>query len=440
MQKGPIIAAFLTLIIIATQLAWGFRWAAFTEKLTDDSFHDDKYPSITQARDGKIWVVWEKDVNGYGVIYYTTSSDLGKHWSEPSNLTKVLDISDNVTPEVTQTNDGTIWVVWASNRPDAFFYDYEIYYRTSSNNGVTWSQIHQLTANSKPIDDLGPSITQAMNGTIYIAWSRFFQTLNSTEIVLTSSSNNGASWSPNPSTQPMRITNDGFFDASPSIIQTRDGRIWVAWETIRSSGDCDIYYRIYDGTGWLTEQKLPESTIQDDISPSLVGAANGLVWVFWDTGDIIADPPVPNNIYYSYTSDNGFKWERSALLSLPDGDINSSWSSATHTKDSTIWVVWASNRTGDYELYYRTSLTGDLTGPENPPGSGNYPSDGVVNQYDLAFVRKAYGTKEGDISWNQYNIADITGPINPPNTLWYPPDGVISVYDLTAIGKNYGKV
>lgn len=429
MHKGPILASIVVLIILATQLAWGFRWASFTNRLTNSEYIDDKYSDIMQARDDTIWVVWDSYVNGWGVIYYAKSSDMGKTWSTPSNITQANPIPeyDNTAPEIMQTNDGVIWVIWCSNRPVPMQYDFEIYYRTSPNNGATWSQTRKLTSNS--VDDTSPSIVQAMNSTIYVAWAKMIT--DTSEIMLMSSSNNGQTWS-----APIQLTNDNYDDTSPSIIQTRDGKIWVAWDR-RGISDLDLYYRIYDGTQWLAEQKYPQCTPRDEVTPSLVGAANGVVWMFWDEGDLYYG--IPNSVYYSYTSDNGKKWENSALLSLPDGN-NHSWPSATHTKDSTIWVVWASNRTGDFELYYRTSLTGDLTGPENPPGSGNYPSDGIVNQYDLAFVGKAYGTKEGDSLWSKYQIADITGPVNPPDTLWYPPDGVISVYDLAAIGKNYGKV
>jgi len=83
-------------------------------------------------------------------------------------------------------------------------------------------------------------------------------------------------------------------------------------------------------------------------------------------------------------------------------------------------------------------VMGDFTGPENPPGSGQYPPDLVVDIYDLAAVGKAYGSTPGSPTWNE--DADMTGPENPPASGQYPPDNIVDIYDLALVGKNYGKI
>jgi len=77
------------------------------------------------------------------------------------------------------------------------------------------------------------------------------------------------------------------------------------------------------------------------------------------------------------------------------------------------------------------TIPGDITGPENPIGSGKYPPDGVVNSYDLVYLGKKFGTSDP--------VADFTGPENPVGSRRYPPDGVVNSYDLFELGKNYGK-
>ena len=72
-----------------------------------------------------------------------------------------------------------------------------------------------------------------------------------------------------------------------------------------------------------------------------------------------------------------------------------------------------------------SSILGDITGPDGVP-------DGIVDIYDLVFIDKAYGIREGDPDWDEYNIADITGPEEVP-------DGLVDIHDLTTCGKNYGK-
>ncbi len=76
-------------------------------------------------------------------------------------------------------------------------------------------------------------------------------------------------------------------------------------------------------------------------------------------------------------------------------------------------------------VYVYTRAPADITGPDGVP-------DGIVDIYDLAFIGKAYGTREGDPNWNEYMIADITGPDGEP-------DGIVNIHDLALCGKNYGK-
>jgi len=81
--------------------------------------------------------------------------------------------------------------------------------------------------------------------------------------------------------------------------------------------------------------------------------------------------------------------------------------------------------------YFSNTIPGDIAGPENPPASGRYPSDGNVNNYDLTYLKTKFGTSDPK--------ADFTGPENPPGSGTYPPDGIVNVRDLRLIGKNYGR-
>jgi len=76
-------------------------------------------------------------------------------------------------------------------------------------------------------------------------------------------------------------------------------------------------------------------------------------------------------------------------------------------------------------------IPGDITGPENPPGSGIFPYDAKVDTYDLSYLGKKFGSHDA--------VADFTGPENPPASGTYPPDGNVDTYDLSALGKNFGK-
>jgi hypothetical protein len=554
-KNSTIIVSTLVLIILFTigiEQASATSWSSTTTQLTTYDWSDE-FPSIMQASDGRIWVVWSRYVNGYNALYYRFSSNMGYSWSTPMNLTKVPDIYDNTKPSIIQTMNGSLWVVWASNSPpppspdftvsaspnsltipqnssgtstitvtslygfndpvnlvvlgapkgvsttlnpvqvkppqngnanstltvnvgatatpgnynftvtgasavsptmkrnvsitlhitkmgtvsystrDYFSaaessptltYDYEIRYRTSSNNGATWSNIFQLTQNT--VDDLTPTILQLRNGTICI----FYKSLvtGSWEIFYQYSSDGGATW------LTKQLTNNSYADSYPSAIQTTNGSIWVAWDSERNN-NTNIYYKIYDGSQWLSDRRLTTSSWYDS-DPCLLETTEGLVWTFWTSTDVTGSGN--SFVFYSNTSNYGGSWSPQTQFNPVDANEDC-WPSAVQIRDTSIWVTFASSRTGHYQIFYKTSLVGDLTGPENPSGSGNYPPDHVVDDYDLAFMNKAYGAKEGDSKWSQFKIADITGPENPINSRRYPPDKIVSVYDLFALGKNFGK-
>lgn len=531
---------FITLVAASVESTSAISWSAHIEQLTT-YIQFDGLPSITQTSDGRIWVVWSRAVYGYRALFYKTSSDMGKTWSEETNLTEVPSEYENTKPSITQTTDGKTWIAWASNMPPpppppepdfnitaspksltipqngsdtstitvtsvnnfsepvelwVFFEpenvtttlnppevtpppngtanstltvsvgptatpgnytltvtgksttshtvnialeitqlsglsysssslspsplsseDYEIYYRTSSDNGATWSDIVELTENT--VNDLGPSIIQAANGTIFIVWQSIIT--GNDELFYKTSSDSGASWS-----DGRQLTDDPDSDTSPSITQTKDGKIWVTWSSCRT-GYFEIFYKTYDGSSWSNDTRLTES-LNIDSSPSILQTEDQTIWIFWTSGE--ETETATNDIYYKYSTDGGDNW--SDRIQFTTDENEDMWSSTTQTSDLKIWGVWTSNRTGNYDIFYRTSLVGDITGPEDPPDSGEYPPDGTVDIYDLAFVAEAYGKEEGDPYWEEYSIADITGPEKPP-------DGFINIYDLAIVAKNYGE-
>lgn len=546
----------LLLLVIAfmanIEPASAISWSAHINPLTAD-IDSDYFPFITQTNDGRIWVVWSRDVYGFRALFYKTSFDMGKTWSQEMNLTEATAEHENTKPSIMQTTDGKIWVFWASNRPppplppgpdfnltasptsltipknssdtstitiaslnnfsapvelwvpiepenvtttlnpsevtppqngtanltltvsvgptatpgnytltvigksqkvhtvdialeitefgtlsytsysssppSSSMDDYEIYYRTSSDNGATWSGVTQFTENT--IDDLTPSLTQAANGTIFIFWESVIWEDGepNEELFYEASSDGGTSWS-----NATRLTFDPDPDTSPSATQTRDGKIWVTWASERT-GNWEIFYKTNNGSSWSNAMGLSDSARDIDVSPSIMETICGKILIFWSSReDTLTER---DDIYYKYSIDGGDTWSVDRIRFTTDENYDM-WPSATQTSDIKIWVVWTSNRTGNHDLLYRTSLVGDITGPENPPSSGEYPPDGTVDTYDLTFVCNTYGDKEGDPNWNESKIADITGPENPPASRQFPPDGIIDIYDLAIVSRNYG--
>lgn len=545
------VTAVLSLIIlIVTLLATAIEpvvAVTWSEQLHELPTYEtlDCFPSITQIANGTIYIVWSRVVNSNPKIFYMTSSGCGDTWAEEMNLTDKYDEYKDTNPSITQTMNGTIWVVWSSNRPPpspppepdfsidaspknltipkgdshnstiivtsledfsepvglSVMYKPEnvtttldpnsvtpppngtanstltvsvdttatpgnytlivmgggdgkkrmvnlaleitesstlghestsstisqvdsesletnsLYYKTSHDGGTTWSNAVQLEPTSTS-NDRSPSIIQDMNSTLWIAWES--DRSGNPEILCKNSSDGGSSWS-----EAHFLTTDPEPDRSPSITQTMDGRIWVTWSSYRT-GYSEIFYKTYNGTSWSNTAQLTDSTYIDN-SPSILQTFDETMWVFWSSCE--DQTTAEADIFYKYSSDNGANWsDRIQFTTHPSEDT---WPSTTQTRDLKIWVVWTSNRTGNYDLFYKNSLAGDITGPTDEP-------DGIVDNYDLTFVCNAYGDSEGDSSWNESEVADITGPESPPDSRRFPPDGVIDIHDLATVCKSYG--
>ncbi len=277
--------------------------------------------------------------------------------------------------------------------------DYEIFYKTSHDNGATWSNRVQLTDN--PTQDLGPSIIQLTNGTIMVVHQA--EPTGNPDIFYNATVD-GTSWTHG------NITADPGFDKGPSIMQADDEKLWVVWTSGRT-GDFDIFGKTYDGSSWSDATRLTFST-NDDTNPSIVQTVDGTIWLFWASRG--TSPTATADIYYKFSTDNGATWsDRVQFTTDNNEDV---WPAVAETRDTRFWVLWTSNRAdqpdGNWDVYYRTSLVGDVNG------------DGVVDIYDLSLVGKAYGAVVGQPAYNP--DADITK------------DGRVDIRDIALVSRNWG--
>lgn len=161
-QNFVLVAALLSMTVLTADmpLVWGIEWSSEIQLINYPRL--DLSPSIMQAQDGTIWVVWMSNRLGFGndELYYKTSSDYGSNWSPDTRLTEAP--SYDQCPSIMQSSNGTIWVAWASDRTGNF----ELFYKTFD--GLSWSSDIQLT--TEPSLDMDPSIMKATNGSIWVVW------------------------------------------------------------------------------------------------------------------------------------------------------------------------------------------------------------------------------------------------------------------------------
>lgn len=401
-EKKILIATFTLLIILFSNpllaRVEAIDWLPATTQLTTDPGWDTG-PSIMQTANGTIWVAWASDRVGWkNDIYYKTSNDNGASWTDDTQLT--YDAEQDITPSIIQTADGTIWVVWASDRTDNF----ELYYTISINNGVSWAPDTQLTNN--PTRDGGPSIMQHHNRTIWVIWHR---DMGAGNYDLLCKIFNGTTWSPE-----TRLTTDPSWDLNPSIIQAYNGTIWVVWTSYRT-GDYEIFYTTStdNGTSWSPETQLTTDSDFDE-APSITQARDGSLWIAWHSDR----KGNQYDIYYTTLTNNGSTWSSDTQLTKNNADDMSPTIMNSH--EGRMWVAWTSARIDDqFDLFYKTSDIIPIT------ILGDIDDDGDVDSDDLYLFDEAYGSSVGEPAYNP--DADIDG------------DGDVDPDDFYIIARNYGK-
>jgi hypothetical protein len=358
----------------------------------------DGIPAIIQTDDDTLWIFWTRKIAGSYNIFYVTSADDGTSWSPTSQLT--INGSGNSGVSACQASDGTIWLAWGSDRTG----NYDLYYKTSSDLGASWSNDTQLTFHSGR--DLKPVIRQTSDGSIWVVWSS--DRNGNYDLYLKSSLNNGVSWSEN-----IQLTTDSNLDKMPCLAQMSNGTIWLVWSSDRT-GNYDLYYKTSSdlGASWSNDAQLTSGP-KVESNPYILQTINEKIWIFWSKREPADVETSTDDIYYMYSSDKGVTWTDSFQFTTDTYD--DIWPSVVQLKNVELWVVWTSDRAeqpdwGNYDLYYKTSIVGDVN------------EDGAINVADLTIVSLDFGYFNGEPEYNP--DADINV------------DGVVDMRDLSMVARH----
>lgn len=336
------------------------------EKTLVQSSGDDDYPSIIQTSDRKIWLFWASDRGrsiGNYTIFYKTSSNNGESWSSEIQLTNTS--CKDVDPAVMQTMDNRIWVFWHRFQAGNNYLYYKIY-----DQGSWWGE-SQMT--SDITSDKQPSLLQHRNGTIWLFWTSV--RTGSPNIFYRTSNDNGDSWSSDKS-----ITPAAEWDELSSATQAIDGKIWIAWQRLKGDGSnmwYDLYYKIYDGASWLPENVL-ESDGSANMQPAIYQAANKTMWVAWSSDRGGSE----NNLFYKVT----LPYQHDVGISkvTVTRDIVFRGFETTLKINASIWNFGLNTENFQVIAYYNSAIIGSYT-------FSLYPNSNVIKQFTLNTLSLSLG-------------------------------------------------
>ncbi len=267
-------------ILISRSTNGGATWSAST--LLQNRFSSDTggdwFPRIATDGIGNWVVTWisADPYNGAGTdqdAFGAYSSDNGLTWSGPVFVgsfaaTDPTNAHDSVPVSITTDRKGQWIATWASDAPiGGSGLDPDIVVSRSSDNGASWSTA--LLASYAVGDfstDGAPTVATNEAGEWVILWSANYNISgNGTDldILMSSSVNNGASWSA-PQTFNTNATSDSVHDRFPTLVTNPTSGVWMGMWEERVPSPSSLY-------------NLRSRVDRDSVSPSVALTSNATI-------------------------------------------------------------------------------------------------------------------------------------------------------------------
>jgi len=362
---------------------------------------NDKEPSVVAAKDGSVWVFYYRVLSGsQNNIYYKINRN--GVWSSETAFTNDP-AAQNTDPFAYQMRDGTIWLVWSH-------YDstngQHLFYKVYNPSTGAWSGQTQLTSTTNP--DMHPALTMDQNNTIWLAWSRELTCgglCYQWDIFYRYSTNYGSAWSAEANlTNDAACTANCADDMMSSNAQLKDGRIYLFWASTRDAQNYwDIYY---SATAPQPFHNVAVTSLS--VGPVLLRLGH-IVTINVTVADL---GTFPESLSLFITAKNKTSTNIAVqYISLGPGQsmkLTIAWNGSPvppgeYVISASIPMVNSEIVTGDNTLSApRIRMV--------PPGDVNM--DGKVDIIDAAIVSIAYGSVVGSPNWNPMADLDGNGKVD----------------------------
>ncbi len=302
---------------------------------------DSMMPHMAIDSKNNIHVVWEDGRDEYWGIYYKRSIDYGNTWTETIRLTPSSD--SGYFPAIAIDKNDTIHVVfrqWFSNGD-------EICYQKSMDEGKTWSQPTRLTHASG--DSFTPAIA-VYKETIHVVWSD--ERDGNFEIYYKKSLDNGVTWDE----EDTKLSNTSGRSLLPSVATDSLGNVHVVWQEREGDGHTLYYRKSLDGGNiWLDGKKIIENPTVGPAGggPHIAVDFKNNLQVVW--ADIRSRSAVFEEIFYKKSIDSGYTWTDDVNITQHAYDTDSWMPGLALDLNDNLYLVWSgTNRTeNSNDLYYQ---------------------------------------------------------------------------------------
>jgi len=297
-------------------------------------------PAIAVDSFGHLHLVWHEYPPGNEELYYMKSTDGGATWTPAKRLTWTSGNSWN--PAIVVDASGKLYLVWRDSTPG---FDYEIYFKKSTDGGGTWTPSKRLTWTSGLSSY--PNIAIDSVGNLHLVWTD--NAPGNDELYYKKSTDEGASWS-----KMKRITWTPGYSNYPAIVAEPSNYIHTIWED-DSPGNNQLYYKksTDEGASW-SKMKRITWTSNHSFWPVAAVDSSGNLHVIW--GEKLSDGV---ELYHKKSTDSGATWTTNKRITWTSGRCY--YPAITVDSSDHLYVVWYDDGPGNAEIFYKKTTDGGAT-------------------------------------------------------------------------------
>jgi hypothetical protein len=368
----------------------GITWENDVRITPDDNIFSGR--ATIALWNNEIHIVWMDRRDGNNELYYTRSTNNGNTWSDEVRLT--VDAANSEYPSLA-VDFQSLHLVWNDTRHGAS----EIYYKRSTNGGLSWSDDIRFTNNAG--DSYKPSVA-VVDTLVHVAWEDLRN--GPSEILYNHSTDNGLTWGTD-----VKLSNSLSNCFAPCISANGD-IVFATWDDNRTVNS-EIYGRrsINGGNSWAPEVNLTNSA--QESYDSYHTFSGTYMCMIYNENNNPADP----DIYGRFSTDAGASWASTGAIST---NFSKSENAFLAISGSTVHAVWRDDLFGNYEIFYA----------RNPNGNP-FPE-----KHDLAFAQQVNSDQTDviqslvyDANGNAYLIGSFSGTVD------FDPGA--GVFNLTSAGS-----
>lgn len=324
----------------------GISWGADT-RLTNSA--GTSWFSSLATSGSEVHLIWMDDRDGNFEIYYNRSTDEGLTWGTDTRLTN--DTAHTQFPSIS-VSGSVVHVIWQDSRDG----NTEIYYKRSSDGGISWGLDTRLTNDTA--GSMFASVS-ASGSVVNVLWEEYRD--GNPEIYYKRSPDGGLSWSAD-----TRLTNNTLISFSPSVWAS-GSEVHAVWYDNRD-GNSEIYYKRSpdEGISWGADTRITNSA-GGSFHPSVSASGSNVHIGWWDERD------GDTEVYYNVSNDAGISWGADTRLTNSTDD---SAHPSVAVSGQVVHVLWQDMRDGNWEIYYERNPTG------NPVGIADH-SDNPAQQLSI---------------------------------------------------------